>query len=101
MFAFSPCKSTLKSIIDIASYAGSVDVEGNRIGESLVKAIGSDAAQCEYIGGLGEVCTTPVIGGLSYVVKEDAACPYQDWPSGTVTLPTCATVGGFALRSLD
>jgi hypothetical protein len=89
-----------RTIVDIRSYDGrSRDAQGNAVGASLGKAIGSTSAQCD--AGMDTTCASPRLKGLSYIVAEDDRCSITVKDKQLTDIPACARIAGFQILVID
>jgi hypothetical protein len=87
-----------RTIIDIRSYDDrSRDAQGNAVGASLVKAIGSTSAQCD--AGMDTTCASPSLKGLSYILADDDRCPITAKEKQPTEIPACARIAGFQIQA--
>lgn len=89
-----------RTIIDISSHDDrSHDAQGNAVGSSLVKAIGSTSTQCD--AGMDTTCASPGLKGLSYILAEDDRCPIAVKEKQPTDIPACARIAGFQIHAID
>jgi hypothetical protein len=94
--------------IDFADSAGTIiqgvtsrdnrsrDILGNRVGYSLISAIGANTAKCDF--GDETYCPSPVLRGLLYRVDDNESCGIvENRKTKISTMPQCATVSGFRI----
>ena len=82
----------------ITSYDGnSRDVLGNKIGDGLARAIGSQPVVCE--AGESTFCESRALKGLWYVPSSADGCDVKeiDAKRKLYTVPACVTIDGFAV----
>jgi hypothetical protein len=86
-----------RTIINVRSSDDrSRDAQGNSIGSSLLKALGSNSAQCD--AGMDTTCASPTLRGLSYVVADDDRCPIAPKEKQPTDIPACARIAGFQIH---
>jgi hypothetical protein len=86
-----------RTIINIRSSDDrSHDAQGNSIGSSLQKALGSNSAQCD--AGMDTTCASPTLRGLSYIVADDDRCPIAPKEKQPTDIPACARIAGFQIQ---
>jgi len=85
-----------RTITDIRSYDDrSRDAQGNSVGSSLAKAIGSTSAKCD--NGMDTTCASPSLKGLWYVVADDSKCTITAQDKQLTDIPACALIAGFQI----
>jgi hypothetical protein len=86
-----------RTIINIRSSDDrSRDAQGNSIGSSLLKALGSNSAQCD--AGMDTTCASPTLRGLSYIVADDDRCTIAPKEKQPTDIPACARITGFQIQ---
>jgi hypothetical protein len=86
-----------RTIINISSSDDrSRDAQGNSIGSSLLKALGSNSAHCD--AGMDTTCASLALSGLSYIVADDDRCPIEPKEKQPTNIPACARITGFQIQ---
>lgn len=89
-----------RTIVDIRSRDDrSRDTQGNAVGASLAKAIGSTSAQCD--AGMDTTCASPNLKGLSYIVADDDRCQITVKEKKPAEIPACARIAGFQILTIE